>query len=124
MIPTDQTAFDLDGNCMAACLASILEIPIEDVQCKETDNWFKDVNLWLQREHKLALMEIKRIPYWFQGYLIVSGKGPRGLEHACVLMMESFLSEADCMVEVVHDPHPSREGLPKITEIMALVKAD
>lgn len=119
MTPTDQTKFGpTEGNCMSACLAAMLEIPIEDVQCEETDNWFKDVNDWLQDNHQLAMMEVSTIPYWYRGYFIVCGKSPRGIEHACI----GHVKEG--RVAVLHDPHPSRDGLLNIDEVYALVKAD
>ncbi len=118
MKPVDQTKFGLEGNCMAACLASILEVNIEDVQAKETDNWFKDVNLWLQKEHRLALMTVSGSPFWFEGHLIVGGPGPRDQEHACVGARREWV------ITIVHDPHPSRDGLLKKEDYMVLVKAD
>ena len=103
---------------MSACLASILEVDIETVKCEETDNWYKDVNLWLQAEHGVALMTVMGIPYWFKGYLVVCGESPRGWEHACVGQV------VQGRATVVHDPHPSRDGILEVTEIMVLVKAD
>ena len=119
MKPVDQTKFgDTEGNCMAACFASILEVPIEGIELEETENWFKDVNMWLQREHGLAFFQVDKLPYFFQGYFMVGGPGPRGVEHACVGHMK------EGRVEICHDPHPSREGLLEITEVFAFVKAD
>lgn len=118
MIPVDQTKFGSDGNCMSACLASILEIGIEEVQCKDEDNWYKKTNDWLQAEYNLALMTVTKIPYWFKGYLIMCGESPRGIEHATVGQV------VEGVATIVHDPHPSRDGIPDVTEIMVLVKAD
>ncbi len=119
MIPIDQTKFGMpNGNCMAACIASILEIPIETVKIKESDSWYKDVNGWLHTEHGLALMTVTKIPYWFKGYLILCGVSPRNIEHATVGQV------VEGVATIVHDPHPSRDGIADITEIMVLVKSD
>lgn len=118
MIPVDQTKFDLDGNCMAASVASILEVPIESVPVQDGPTWFRHLNEWMQREHKLALLPIEGVQPFFQGYMVLSGPGPRGREHACVGAI------VDGKISVVHDPHPSRDGLIEIREAMVFVKAD
>ena len=99
---------DVKGNCFAACVASILEIPLEDVpDFAGRESWFLDADRFA-REHgyTLLLFEVDKCrgKYTFYGdcYYIGSGKSPRGdWTHAVVCRG----------TKVVHDPHPSGEGI-------------
>ncbi len=104
MRPVDQTTYGpYDGNCFSACLASILEIPIDEVPLFLGAYW--DGFLPWLREHGLWVSfyrrSERRVPL---GYSIAGGRSMRfaGRMHACVAY--------DGMI--VHDPHPSRDGLP------------
>jgi len=113
----DQTRFGKpDGNCMAATLASILEIPIETVDPHVINNskWVNNLNKWLQEEYGLALVNTKHINFGYKGYLLLAGETPRGLLHSCVGQI------VEGIFTVVHDPHPSRAGLIEITEVSVL----
>lgn len=117
MKPVDQTLFGFkEGNCWIACIASILELSIDKIPnfCKgslqEEDNrWFKDTHVWLKNNYGLSLVgltpELKNYPSLKEGYSILCGSSPRGKDstesHACVYYNG----------EIVHDPHPSRNGL-------------
>lgn len=108
------------GNCLAACIASLLELPITEVPNIETlfdvghhtyyyevlcafllcrgyefgtDDRFKvfhgtafDVDNFLELQDK---------------HYLVTGKTVRGTYHVCVYQNG----------KLVHDPHPSKEGL-------------
>jgi len=124
MIPQYQTITDKgSGNCMAACLASILEMPLTDVpnfaeHATAVAYWdaFHD---WLAGHGMVAL----RIYLGHMGdegmiyvegnigdqFVILSGRSPRGnnISHAVV----GKLSESGWGWDVVHDPHPSGFGL-------------
>jgi hypothetical protein len=118
MIPQDQTTFGDIGNCMSACIASILEIPVSDVpnfccvkEHPEFDpNWFCNMgnNFLMPRGYK---PRFRKCP---QGYSVAMGMGPRGHRHSCVALNG----------EIVFDPHPDRLGLETITEYMILEKID
>jgi len=112
MKPVDQDLFgDGKGNCFAACVASILELPIEEVPnfCEGWDQeWFTGFLDWL------ATREFSAVELWVTSdwkpnprqVCILSGKSPRGdFDHAVVgeWTGEEF--------RVTHDPHPSRNGL-------------
>jgi hypothetical protein len=115
--PVDQTIFGLpDGNCLAACVASLLHLDIADVPnfCEgHADGWFSRMGAWL-RERGLAA-------FWFKGpplesladvYVIVSGQSPRGdYLHATVWRGS----------EMVHDPHPSRAGIGEVSDTIVLL---
>jgi hypothetical protein len=114
MIRVDQTMFGHPGgNCYSACLASLLEMPCSDVPyfmggVEESDGrWAQRVAAWLK---PLALYPMffnivdpekyEREKLWPKGYFILCGRSSRG-DHA-VVAREGM---------IVHDPHPSREGL-------------
>lgn len=112
MKPTDQTIFDLGkGNCFAACLASILEMPITEVVHfpeGECPLWRDLVNAWLDDKGMFFLdialhgdMRDSLVKYW--GHHIIMGDSPRpgDLRHAVV----------GYRGEIIFDPHPSRAGL-------------
>jgi hypothetical protein len=108
MKPVDQTSFgEPDGNCYAACIASILELPVEAVPilCKEPD--------WRERTRDflagfgldVLILQFPADPgdwAWMPDcYHIMAGTSDRGLRHAVV-------GRAGRMV---HDPHPDKTGL-------------
>lgn len=119
MKPVDQTILGPGGNCYAACLASILEIGIGDVPnfCAQSGNWVARAEEWLRTKHDCTLLGFRPkgegdfycIPAM---YHIIAGKSPRrGLYHAVV----GFQGK------IIHDPHPSREGLVTVEEFEFLI---
>jgi hypothetical protein len=124
MIPVFQTKYgERDGNCFMACVASILEISLEDCPdlYDETGAYAPGTN-WLQvaadwaYAHADALLiglgpnddGLMKPP---QGYAIISGLSPFGYMHACVALNG----------QVVHDPHPHGLGLVQITDMVAVI---
>lgn len=119
MKPVTQTEFGKRGNCWLACIASVLDVPLESVP-DVTDLYEANergegksaraiVKHWLMSEHGLYLYHLHAglVPLVRpRGYHIMSGKGPRGYLHACV-GHEGV---------IVHDPHPDRSGLVEVTE--------
>jgi len=119
MRPVDQTKFGQpEGNCLAACVASILECRLEDVPDlwegeQAGKNWLMLLNGWLRERHGLAYFCANPMKpdsgfsaWWFPKdcYYVVGGKSPREYVpagHACVGLNG----------RIVHDPHPSRAGL-------------
>jgi len=112
MVPVDQTIFEKGrGNCFAACLASILECEITDVQNFPDGvayDWRRIINEWLAplKLHYIDMLlngdgRDELSAFW--GYHIISGISPRDnkINHAVV----GFNGE------IVFDPHPSRDGL-------------
>ncbi|MCH9647798.1 MAG: hypothetical protein K0U98_06135 [Deltaproteobacteria bacterium] len=123
---------EVAGDCFAACIASILEISIDEIP-RPTAEEFEDWSAyWPRLSESLAsrgfyLIFVKtgaegcwstdtlvsRGAYW-----IASGPSPRypGTLH-CVVM---------CGGKQVHDPHPSRLGLEagEISDAAALVPFD
>lgn len=120
MIPITQSKLHnpprSNGNCLAAALASILEISLEDVPEFENmsdGEWYPRLRKWLRLlgYHLLCWEEEIYPPTFF----IAHGPSPRGdWEHSVVYKGR----------RMVHDPHPSREGLEKITSVWALLPID
>lgn len=124
MRPVAQTTFgtmkDGDereaGNCFSACIASILELPVEAVPnfCQHKD-WFSRCNQWLN-ERGYCYLEFglgTEVQEWssFTGYCVLVGDSPRGCKHAVV----------GHRAQMIHDPHPSGEGLLSIELIGYLI---
>lgn len=129
MRPIYQTRFGRDGNCLAACFASILEAPIAkvDFSCSETfdpTDWY-----WLALDKLAPLgwaylstragrnkdgeLELS-LPNG--AYFIATGSTSRGpLHHAVVCEV------ANRRWKFVHDPHPEGEGLERIYGVGFLV---
>lgn len=121
-----QTKFgEAEGNCFPACVASVLELPLETIpnfieQEKETGNhWFWLCNQWLEQLN-LALVHLE-IPdaktlynakKWALGYHLAGVTSPRNLKHSVVIKNG----------KVVHDPHPDQDSLnAKIKDIQLFI---
>jgi len=117
--PIDQTKLHKPGkqkgNCMNAAFASLMEIQIEDIPKFEDmpgSSWYIALTNWLYG----CGFELLRWDYeiYLGGYFIANGPSPRGFEHSVVYKG----------TEMVHDPHPSRGGLEKVTSVWALLPLD
>jgi len=119
MKPTDQTKLHIpgkqNGNCMNAALASLLEIDIEDIphfEDMEKDKWYFALLDWLT---SIGFHLIRwDCEVYLPSYFIANGPSPRGVEHSVIYRD----------TEMIHDPHPSRSGLEKITSVWALLPLD
>ena len=113
MKPVMQTVTGTSGNCFSACLASILELPIEAVPnfCDAGDDdssYWNACRAWL-RQFGLGIITLTftDAAQWrhlrLSGYHIVSGPSPRleGMHHATVWHDGAM----------VHDPHPDGTGI-------------
>lgn len=124
--PIDQTKFGKDeGNCFDACLASIFEIPIEECSIGEIDydtgnrksdgkHWYLIFEQWCL---KRGFIPVTLNPDFLgnqgpKGYSIISGKANRGLYHSTV----------GYDGKIVHDPHPSRDGLINIVDYIIFIE--
>lgn len=115
MKPVDQTIFGWpSGNCFAACVASILELSLDEVPnfMLNHETWFDDTYRWLAargytvlyvKRDAVASGQVDPRPLIEAGhYFILGGLSPRGEHLHCVIEHRNV---------VVHDPHPSRAGL-------------
>ncbi|MBD3268527.1 hypothetical protein GF373_17805 [bacterium] len=87
MKPTYQTRLTPpDGNCLAACLASIFEVPLSTVEFDvQADDWQEQMDDMLRREFCCGTVEfeakdIKADLRGPRGWHLIEGKSPRG-EH-------------------------------------------
>jgi hypothetical protein len=147
MIPVTQTKFYLKnskgeivqrGNCYAAAIASILEMPITDVPNVETlfdieeaywaivmhtflnsigweistDNRYKSFHTVFTDENYSEMSEMQNSVK--DKLYLVSGKSERGVMHICIF-------QNGCLI---HDPHPSRDGLLTFDHFETLEKSN
>lgn len=112
MKPVDQTKFGRgEGNCFAACIASILEVPLEalpNINGYSDDEWWTKTQRWVEENSDYSYIEVnitsleEANPIFGSSYWIATGKSPRGdFRHAVVYLRG----------KMVHDPHPDRKGL-------------
>ena len=114
MIPVSQTKFGgIEGNCVQACLASVLELPLDAVPNFVTmDDWCGEMEKWLLKLYGLQPLFLKlrreiEVDDWRPfGYHLMGGMGPRGLKHSVV----------GYRGEIKWDPHPDRGGLVKVED--------
>jgi hypothetical protein len=127
MRPVRQTRFNRgDGNCFNACIATLLDLPIEavDVVWNE-DNWLKQLDEIL---HPLGYCFIEwnwdkdSQPWHWVGpcYMIATGDGPRGCKHSVVV--HHYIDSDDGKHCVVNhwDPHPDEKFLKTIDYVGVL----
>lgn len=109
MKPVNQNLFRDEsehGNCVPACIASILELPLEAVPhfasvhgpyfMKQMRKWFEDQGMGL------CYLNGGGNVFFSAAHSIATGKSPRGdFLHSVVWKGR----------QMAHDPHPSRAGL-------------
>ncbi len=118
------------GNCFPACVASILEIPISEVPNVEVFYHMEDSSYWAEvmqtflnskgwewsgdmrysvfhpdtGAHFAKEVEDEFKQKLKDTYYLAIGNSPRGIRHVCVYQNGVL----------VHDPHPSRDGLATV----------
>lgn len=123
MKPVDQTIFSnpegtSKGNCMTACVASLLELPIEEVPYfigLPEDEWFSVFQNFLKQHgyqfsgmffftEGLGWKELLQLSPGVNGYFMCSGASWRDYVTAghAVIYKDG---------EMIHDPHFSRMGI-------------
>lgn len=121
MKPVMQTALGLDGNCFAACLASLFDLGIDDLpnfvaQQRERDgsDWAVPVREWLRARGfgivMIGLNGDESVLRELGGFYIVSGQSVPGVWHATLWSGG----------RLVHDPHPSQCGIrsPEVVDLL------
>lgn len=104
------------GNCWAACLSSLLEIPIKDCldvnSLPENTHWAEATQEFLS-EFGLDY-EVYNYTIPPKGYSIMIGRSPRGeYGHSCIAFNGKLF----------HDPHPSNAGVVNVSQFWALIPA-
>jgi hypothetical protein len=127
MKPVEQTVpvrtEEAAGNCFAACLASIMEVGIDDVPNLGADElqsaYMERVQFWLAQRGLCAIQTLHRwtttgcsIPFPGHAILVVGSPRIQGGKHAVVWSGG----------KMVWDPHPQRDmGVGEAQEIIFLV---
>lgn len=124
MKPVDQTTFGFPGgNCFSACVASILELPIEAVPYfmghtdVEAEGWEERFSEWLIEYGLYSVTFLLHGDWRPPGFYILSGTSPRAKTDE----MHSIVARRH---EMVHDPHPSRDGVLTNYDVCMLVPMD
>ena len=97
------------GNCYAACLASLLDLPLWMVPPFEEmfarGDWRSRTDEWLKRIFNLKLVRVEghnqaELPEFY----IANGPSARGVHHSVIYSKG----------QLVHDPHYSNEGITEV----------
>jgi hypothetical protein len=120
-ILADPAQPDVMGNCWQTCIAGILDLPLEEVPH------------FVQMHQSMADVEAST-RHWAAGHgyamvrlgilevdanadhvlTLLCGESPRGVHHAVI----------GRGTDVLHDPHPSKAGLGRITDVFAFLPLD
>jgi hypothetical protein len=109
----------IHGNCFPACIASILELRLDEIPKLQDmgSNWFPVLWDFLISRGFTCFgtgrkEEVGSYRKGVDGYYIVNGKSPRGFKRGhSVVFYEGKL---------VHDPHPSGLGLLDIRDFFMI----
>lgn len=141
MTPVDQNRFtpvDLSdtGNCMSACLATIMDLPLSEVPhfAEMKEGWFQPFWDFLTK-HKYVFRgmyfftttdpNVRPAGTWEQlaklcpgvdGYFVCGGTSHR--DHVTNGHAVVYNSEG----QMVHDPHPNRDGLKELRDAYMIVR--
>ncbi len=126
MTPVDQTIFeDHHGNCYAACIASLLDLPLDKVPnfidlAGQDGNMTSIAAKWLEERgwalwecHYLSQDDISHVFWGHRGpkHCILSGVSPRRRADGSKKWHATVGKVGGYGIEMAHDPHPSRAGL-------------
>ncbi|SEP93008.1 hypothetical protein SAMN04488038_102246 [Solimonas aquatica] len=102
----------VNGNAMAACLASLLDLPLwmvppfEDMHGRGAATVDDRIKEWLQRMFGLTLeLQGRHEPEDLPAFYIASGPSSRGAMHS-VIYSNGVLA---------HDPHPAGDGIVEVS---------
>lgn len=127
MIPVTQTREGSSGDCIAACIASILNLPLDQIP-DVNGQVFKSIGgpWWVRLDdalHSLGygilVMNVKSLHTICPcpgSVCILLGKSIRGVGHAVVGKITDSIE-----TEMIHDPHWDRTGLITVEHVMWLV---
>jgi len=129
MKPVMQTRVGEEGNCLSACIASLLEVPIEeiDLSCAlNPDTWFEQLNAKL-KPFGVMLFDLG-VRHDGQGNLFVSlvpdqhfiAMGPTN-QHPTRHHAVIWKQVGESRLVPVHDPHPDRIGLLDVVRVALLL---
>ncbi len=114
-------ASGVPGNCFQAAVASLLDLFLDEVPhfLLNGDSWFADSQKFVHEKTGMhwnyftAIFPFYKHPQDAPSYVLMDGKSPRGDFYHVVV--------ADAVTgEMVHDPHPSGDGLLSVEGVYAL----
>ena len=126
MIEIKQTVFGDHGNCFAACVASLFELPLDEIPdfCSLPPDWWEHFQNWL-KEKRMCAIEVRleqKCLIGSEGCLcVLSGWSPREKSRFHSVIAKTSYSG----FEYVFDPHPDNtflDGDP--THALFLVRLD
>ena len=102
MKPVNQSRISyVDGDCLRACIASVLELPLEDVPAYLKDDMGARYNEWLQR-FNLYLLCVRFDPgIGPVGYHLIEGPSRNGKDSHVAVGLSG---------KIIHDPDPTSRG--------------
>jgi hypothetical protein len=115
VVPVMQTALGRSGNCLAACIASLLEVPLASVPDSGKANWWDDMRTWFRTTSGYELIPmapliagwpLSRQQWAPPGYAIatVTKIGPTKIPHAVVTLSGRIIHDPE--VSTYPDPDP------------------
>ncbi len=121
MKPVEQTNFEKgSGDCVRACIASILELEIDDVpnfteMAKTEGEMWEAFAEWLakRRYAMLFIYDLKNLFFVIdEGYVMygiggVPSQNIKGCDHAVVV--KGYRKGKESELEIVHDPNPNND---------------
>jgi hypothetical protein len=124
MKPIFQTQFgEGSGNCFPACLASLLEVPLDTFPFPPyQDDWLMQVDAFLQilGWAYITWDSESNLPWSGKFLCIVSGMSVRGIRHSVVA--EHYVDNDNLhYYRWIHDPNPDQEWLTNIDHVGILV---
>lgn len=122
MIKQEQLLFGKDdGDCFRACVASILEMPIEELPTYNSESWLLSWNNWLEKYGLYLQYKTYGKGNFAGGYWIASVPSlnlGEGVKHVVVMHKD----------KLVHDPSPHKKykrlDKSKITEAFWFAATD
>jgi len=136
MKPIDQSIIHgngLAGDCLRACVASIFEIPIEEIphfcdrhldeKITNENHCFTRINKWLSEKFGMSYLEVEFGNFGtyliekYGGYYIATG--PTDRFNGDVLHCVIYNGD-----KMIHDPHPSKSGLKTVYNIGIFILND
>jgi len=121
----DQMVFEKGkGDCVRACLASILEFPIKDMPnfwevAYNVEEFWKLVNTWISDNYNYNCLITKNLPTLeCKDILCIAIGSPAHCDgKECEEVHAVIWFEG----KVIFDPHPNRAGLSKINSFLFLI---
>ena len=100
------------GNCFASCVASILELSLEQVPPLRGPTQDADLDAWLRRYGWRTETTLNPGDWYPDGLYIANGTSPRSPErnHAVVAFGGRLF----------WDPHPDRSGILDVQDVIVL----